>query len=133
MYSIYDIWRLNVIRDMMELDIPSDKIKTYLDHRSIASTLDMLDSKQQLIQQKLEALLEDQQEIKNRKQAILKAIAYENNSFEQVHYPARKCMILKENIKKDEDIDYLITKLSSELETKISILGNTSTGSFYRR
>lgn len=129
-YSIYDIWRLNVIRDMMELDISSDKIKTYLDHRSIASTLDMLDSKQQLIQQKLEALLEDQQEIKNRKQAILKAIAYENNSFEQVHYPARKCMILKENIKKDEDIDYLITKLSSELETKISILGNTSTGSF---
>ena len=91
----------------------------------------MLDSKQQLIQQqKLEALLEDQQEIKNRKQAILKAIAYENNSFEQVHYPARKCMILKENIKKDEDIDYLITKLSSELKTKISILGNTSTGSF---
>ena len=41
----------------------------------------------------------------------------------------RRCLLLKEKIERDEDIDFLLTKLSGRLEEQLSILGNGDTGS----
>ena len=46
LYSLSDIWRLNVIRDMLKLGFSTRQIKTYLDARSIATTRSLLDEKE---------------------------------------------------------------------------------------
>ena len=38
LYSLHDIWRLNVIRDLRNLDFSMEQIKDYLNNRSITST-----------------------------------------------------------------------------------------------
>ena len=42
MYSLDDLWRLNVIRDLRRLDFPMEKIKEYLNNRSIETTNQLL-------------------------------------------------------------------------------------------
>ena len=42
LYSLSDIWRLNVIRDLLKLGFSTGQIKTYLDARSVATTRSLL-------------------------------------------------------------------------------------------
>lgn len=52
MYSIRDIWKLNVIKELRNLNFPMKKIKEYLDNRSIDFTKNILIEEISLLEKK---------------------------------------------------------------------------------
>ena len=50
LYSVNDIWRLNVIRDLRDLGFGMEQIKEYLDKHTVDSTLNLLEEEQRAIQ-----------------------------------------------------------------------------------
>lgn len=43
LYSIHDIWRLNVIRDLRSIGFTMEQIRKYLENHNTASSLKLLD------------------------------------------------------------------------------------------
>ncbi|MDD6467838.1 MAG: MerR family transcriptional regulator [Erysipelotrichaceae bacterium] len=129
LYSLSDIWVLNVIRDCLKLGFHTSKIKTYLKQRSIASTQQLLQEEQQAIEKQIQLLNQQLNDIQHRQQEITNALQLPVNQCQIQHFPLRHCWYLKETIHQEEEIDYLLTKLSKKLENNISIIGNSDTGS----
>ena len=50
------------------------------------------------------------------------------DTLEIVDFPARKCVTLKESFQDAEDVDFLLTKLSSQYESALFAIGNCNTG-----
>lgn len=132
MYSISDIWRLNLIKELRSLNFPMKKIKEYLDDRSIVSTNRILNEEIKLIDQKIEELIEHKKNIIKRLGSIKQVVEHTNlGEIRIVHIDKRKAIKLNGNIKRDEDFDFLIQKLQKEYEDRFNILGNNNIGSFF--
>lgn len=56
MYHIHDIWRLNVIRDLRELGFSMERIREYLNNRSLAGTEALLQEELTVIEEKMQSL-----------------------------------------------------------------------------
>ena len=122
LYSLSDIWRLNVIRDLLKLGFSTRQIKTYLDARSVATTRSLLDEKEAILQQRIEEMKKDLQDVQNRRQSLEEALSEPMNQVCRRTFEKRRCLLLKENIEHDEDIDFLLTKLSGRLEEFLATL-----------
>lgn len=132
LYSISDIWRLNLIKELRSLNFPMKKIKEYLSNRSIESTNQMLNEEIELIDNKILELLSHKEDIKQRLKSIEETIS--NTKFNEIkveYIEKRKALKLNANIKRDEDVDFLIQKLQKEYEHRFNILGNNNIGAVY--
>ena len=132
LYSISDIWRLNLIKELRSLNFPMKKIKEYLSNRSIKSTNQMLNEEIELIDNKILELLSHKEDIKQILKSIEETVS--NTKFNEIkveYIEKRKALKLNANIKRDEDVDFLIQKLQKEYEHRFNILGNNNIGAVY--
>lgn len=72
LYSIDDVCKLNLIRELRNLNIPMKEIKKYLEKRDIESTKKMLKEEINIIENKIEILLNQKRNIQSRLKAIEK-------------------------------------------------------------
>ena len=132
MYKLSDIWRLNLIKELISLNFPMKKIKEYLDDRNIESTKEILNTEISLIDEKIEELLSYKQNIMKRLDTINDELRnlklYE---IDLVYINKRKDLELNANITKDEEFDFLIQKLQKDYENRFTILGNNNIGSSF--
>lgn len=129
MYKISDIWRLNLIKELRELNFPMKKIKKYLDDRNVENTIKILNEEIHLIDEKINELINHKNNINKRLNSINNAINESKfNKIELIYIKKRKAIELNADIKKDEDVDFLIQKLQKEYENKFNILGNNNIG-----
>lgn len=128
-YSISDIWKLNIIRDLLNLGFSTTRIKEYMDHRSVASSLSLLEEEEQAVLQQIDQLQASLLDVQKRRHDINMALQETLDTPTLRYFPNRRCIRLKDRIEKDEDIDFLLTKLSSTVEANLSIIGNCDTGS----
>lgn len=132
MYKLSDIWRLNLIKELISLNFPMKKIKEYLDDRNIESTKEILNKELILIDEKIEELLSYKQNIMKRLDTINDELRnlklYE---IDLVYINKRKSRELNANITKDEEFDFLIQKLQKDYENRFTILGNNNIGSSF--
>lgn len=56
LYTLNDIYVLNIIRDCLKLGYDTQQIKAYLDHRSVDQTIQFLEEEEQLIQSQIKEL-----------------------------------------------------------------------------
>ena len=70
LYSLSDIWRLNVIRDLLKLGFSTGQIKTYLDARSVATTRSLLGEKEAILRQRIKEMEKDLQDVQKRRQSL---------------------------------------------------------------
>lgn len=131
-YSLSDIWRLNLIKELRELDFPMKKIKEYLDDRNIASTREMLSKEIHLIDEKIAKLLIHKNNIVTRLANIDEVIGQVDfTHIETIYLERREACLLNANITRDEEVDFLIQKLHKEFEEKFYILGNNKIGAVF--
>ncbi|MGX4599308.1 MerR family transcriptional regulator [Faecalimicrobium sp. JNUCC 81] len=132
MYSISDIWRLNLIKELRSLNFSMKKIKEYLDDRNIETTNKILNEEINLIDEKIRELLNYRESINKRLDSINNVINESNiNEINLVYINKRKALKLNADIKKDEDVDFLIQKLQKEYEDRFNILGNNNIGAVF--
>lgn len=129
LYTLDDIYLLNIIRDCLKLGYDTHQIKEYLDHRSVENTIQFLKEEEKLVNHQMKELQSKLHSIQTRIQALKDTKHIQFNTFQIVTYPERYCRYLKENIDQPNEIDFLLTKLQESMEENVSILGNMDSGS----
>ena len=56
-YSLEDIWRLNLIKDLRKLNFSVKQIKSYLEDRNIDTTIDLMEKEIDLIEKEIVPLI----------------------------------------------------------------------------
>lgn len=128
MYSIQDISRLNIIRDLRQLGFSMGRIKEYLDRQSVASTLALLEEEQRLVEEKIRVLTALRENLARRAETLCQSKALPTGGIRRLSLPRRKCLKLSENVCRDAEVDFLIKKLQKRHEDTLYILGNNAIG-----
>lgn len=129
-YRTEDVWKLNVIRDLRDLDFPIETIRDYLQTRSIASTLSIISQELETVDQKLARLLAIRQNLIARQTAVCEAKAEPTGVIRRRILPARPCHRLMQGYDTDVEMDVLIKRLINFDKENLYIVGNKQIGSF---
>ena len=106
LYTLDDLWRLNIIRDLRRLGFPMEKIREYMDNRSVENTRKLLTEELDIIHQQIQEL--------NRLQT----------------FPDRYCHTLHIPYHTDEEMDLLVKQLLNKNTENLYIISNHNIGSF---
>ncbi|MGM9946625.1 MerR family transcriptional regulator [Floccifex sp.] len=129
LYTVNDIYRLNIIRDCLKLGYNTNQIKDYLQNRSLENTISFLEQEQKIVEEKIVEYQLTLSSIQNRIQSLQNLSNISFNQFQIKEFEPRYCHYLKEKIEENESIDYYLTKLSKDMEEEVTILGNFNSGS----
>ncbi len=66
LYTLDDLWRLNIIRDLRRLGFPMEKIREYMDNRSVENTRKLLTEELDAIHQQIQELNRLQKNVEER-------------------------------------------------------------------
>ena len=124
LYGLHDIYKLNIIRDLRQLNFSVPQIKKYLENQSVSNTLDLLHKEQELIQVQLKELQTIQKKIQNRIHVLSSASLITTNTFTIKSMPVRPCLQLTTRITRDEEMDLAIKRLHQKHEQQIFDFGN---------
>lgn len=129
LYSIQDIWKLNIIKDLRNLNMPMEVIKDYLENKTLENTLDILDEEITIINEKMEQLKTQKNTITSRIKSLKEDADIDNTEEVQVvDVDERKIIVLNDSFSRDEEADFLIKKLHKKHEDKLYLLGNNYVG-----
>ena len=132
LYSISDIWRLNLIKELKSLGFSFKMIKEYLENRDLESTNNLLNSGITLLDDQILKLLKQKENMRKRMVSIENTVENSNlNNIELNYLKRRKGLVLNGQIKRDEDFDLLIQKLQKDHGNKFGIFGNNNVGSVF--
>ena len=73
LYNLKDIYKLNIIRDLRQLNFSMKQIKSYLADQSIENTLNLLQEEQEFIENQLKKLRSTEQIIHARMDKLLES------------------------------------------------------------
>ncbi|MCI8560373.1 MAG: MerR family transcriptional regulator [Dorea sp.] len=130
LYSLKDIYKLNLICDLRKLNFSMSQIKEYLDCQTINNTLDILRREQSLLKIQLQELIEKEKVIGERIDALRTAKNIIPGQITIKTFPRRLCVMEKACITQDEEMDLLIQKLLGRHEKQIHNFGNQTIGAF---
>lgn len=128
MYSIEDIWRLNVIRDMLKLDFPTQQIKEYLSAHTLASTRALLQREKEAVDARIAELQTIRDGIEAREEEIAAAAALPIGVFAIKALPERGLLRMAGEAREDAEIDFLVKKLHKRYEDELFLIRNGATG-----
>lgn len=132
LYSITDLWRLNLIKELREFNFSMKQIKEYIDNRDIETTRNLFNEELNLVEDKIKALMEKRDEVLLRLETIREDV--DETVFDKIELKRieeRKAIILNGDIRKDAEADFLIRKLHEKFEGRFNILGNNNIGSVF--
>ena len=127
-YSIRDIWKLNIIRDLRQLDFSMEQIGRYLQDHSIASTLDLLRKEQQTIREKIRSLEALQKNVDERIENIRQAVRQQPDQITLETYKERRCYCIPEGYSQEQEMDVLIKKLLNMDKEHLYLIGSHQIG-----
>lgn len=131
LYSLKELYKLNIIRDLRTLDFSMEQIKEYLDKQCIDNTLALLYEEQSLLHTRIRELKKRERIIKTRIIDLTALSKIPAETFHVKEYPERYCVQLSEYITRDEEMDFLIKKLHKKHENKIHDFGTQTIGAFF--
>ncbi|NEU06023.1 MerR family transcriptional regulator [Clostridium senegalense] len=132
LYSISDIWKLNLIKELRTLNFSMKKIKDYIDNRNIEITKEVLKEEIHIIDKQIKDLSKQKENIINRLNNIDNVVnGCELYTIKVVYMNERKALKLNGDISRDEDVDFLVKKLQKKFEEKFYVLGNKNIGAIY--
>lgn len=130
LYSLKDIYKLNLIRDLRKLDFSMTQIKNYLDTQSIDNTMDILYQEKNFLKAQLQELKEKERMINERINTLEASRKIETNCIQIKTLPRRLFVQETAYMTQDEEMDFLIKRLLTKHEKKIHNFGNQTIGAF---
>lgn len=133
LYSVNDIWKLNVIRELRELGYSMDSIRQYLECHTVESTLELLDAEQKAIEEKMEKLKKLRHNVRQRMATIEEA---QQGPFDEIRleqFPVRRCYSISEGYSDDHEMDVLIKRLLNLNKRHFYVIGNNQIGTVISR
>jgi len=127
-YSIHDIWRLNVIRDLRSIGFTMEQIREYLDHHTLSSSLSMLEDEKEAISKQMRRLQKLQQNVEQRLNTIHSALSLPLDEIRMTNISPRHCHRIPEGYKNEEEMDFLIKRLINLNQERLYIVGSNQIG-----
>lgn len=127
-YSLKDIYKLSIIRELRRLDFSMNQIKEYIDYQSISNTLELFQEEQELIEEQIETLNATKSSIHSRIENLMAFSNIVADEFAIKTFPERLCLRLNAEITRNEETDFAIKKLHRKHENIIDELGFQSIG-----
>lgn len=131
LYGLKDIYKLNLIRDLRQLDFSMAQIKEYLDGQSVDNTLALLEQERTLLRERMRELRERDAILRRRTSALRSAASIRPGAMEVRFQPERPCVQLSEYITLDEEMDFVIKRLHKQHEDRMQDFGDLSIGAFF--
>ncbi len=128
MYSIDDIWRLNVIRDMLKLDFSTARIKEYLETRTVEATLSLLLEERAVIDERIVELERIKSKLTEREASILNALRRPAGEISVRTLPARACVRLEVEPLNDAEVDFAVKRLHKQHEDELFLIRGGTVG-----
>lgn len=132
LYSLRDIYRLTIIRDLRQLGFSTDRISAYLDDLSIGNTQALLTEEQQLIRQRIKQLRQIDRAISERQKHLKQYAALPAGEISVQPVSERPCLLFNTDISRDEEVDFAIKKLHNRHADTIRDLGGQAIGAGMR-
>lgn len=129
LYSINDIWCMNVIRDLRMLGFSMERIKEYLQNRSVESTILLLEEELKSIHERLTYFVKLESNVMERLRIIRVAQGKQVGVVTQERFEPRQCYEIREGYATDEEMDVIIQKLLNIDPSRHFIIGNNRIGS----
>ena len=127
-YSIHDIWRLNVIRDLRSIGFTMEQIREYLEHHTVSSSLSMLEDEKEAITKQVQHLQKLQKNVEHRLNTIHSAFSLPLDEIHLMTLPPRHCHRLFEGYKHEEEMDFLMKQLINLNQNRLYIIGSNQMG-----
>lgn len=128
LYSLSDIYRLTIIRDLRQLGFTTEHIREYLNGLSLDNTISMLQDERALIQRRQKELREAERSIARRIRDLNQYRAMQPGEITLIVLPDRPCVRLNTDIARDEEFDFAIKKLHHMHNDTIRDLGSQTMG-----
>lgn len=129
-YRVYtqdDIWRMNVIRQLRELDISVDRIHTFFERQSVENTVNLLNDT-------LKAIASRQNELRNLEKTILDELAtiekvkhLQTSQITIQNLPDRPSYRIEQAYSLDEEMDVLIKQLTNKSALGVHLISSNRT------
>lgn len=130
LYSIQDVWRLNVIRDLLSQGVSMQRINQYLNGRSIDSTLELLCEMRVNVDGQIAELTRQKKDIMQRENGLRMAMKCTEDLICKRHFAKRSCYQINEPYSNDAEMDVLMQRLIKRDVAKPFVLGNVNFGSY---
>lgn len=127
-YSLDDISRMNIIRDLLGLSFSTEQIKEYLDDFNLDKTLAIMGDESKHIEEELKRLKDKQISVQNRIAKIKKYRYVEIDRITLKYFNTRNCKEIETRINSDAQTDLVIRILQRDNIKHLSSLGNLVTG-----
>ena len=127
-YSLNEIWKLNIIRDLRGLGFSMEQIRSYLESHSVDTTLQMLRQEQQTIRDKILQLEKLEKNVSQRMKIIESAMTRPLDRFTLEHYPDRRCFCIPEGYSDEYEMDILIKRLTNLDRKHLYVIGSNQIG-----
>lgn len=122
-YSIFDIWKLNIIKTMKSLGVQLKDIKRFLNKRSAQDELELLIKEDEYLNKEINRLKYRKENIENRITLLDEAIKFDKDiELNYKEIPERIVSFIHGEISMEEKIDFAYSKLSSLLKDEIYFL-----------
>ena len=131
LYSLRDIYKLSVIRDLRTLGLSMVQIKEYLDGQSVESTLALLEREEDLLSRQIHQLQARRETLARREAALSHAREVRDGQVRVLELPDRPGVSLSEYITRDEEMDFVIKRLHKRHEERLQDFGDLSVGAFF--
>lgn len=123
-YSLDDVQTLVIIRELLSLGFHSDQIRDFVQNRTVADTLDLLNHELQTIQASILSLYEKKNSIENRLRAVSEAANRTTyGKIEVLEFPKRPCVMITDENLPDDYVDYYMVKFMKQSRRQINSIG----------
>lgn len=130
-YTLDDIWRLNIVKDLRKLGFSIEQIKMYLEDRTLATTMELMKTEIQVIQQQLAPLIQLKEHLENK--LIQLETLQQPCYLEEVrieHFNRRKIILVDKKLSKEAEVDLAFRELESRDDRKLFLFANKDMGVF---
>ena len=117
-YSNRQIWKLNIIRTLRELDISLPEIREFMKDRTLAKSQSLIDFQLQTIIKKQKELEQLKKDLEIRQQHLKDTCNMTDTGIiRRITLPARRAWSLEQEASIDWDIDRIHKEIEAKLET----------------
>lgn len=130
LYGPDDIWRLNIIRDLRELGMSVESIGSYIQNRSLSSTVQLLTDEIRMVREQQKHLSLLRQNLSERLKILLQAENLPAGRITEKHLEERRYWAIPESYRCDDEMNLLMQRLVRRGEDG-RLIGNNRIGSFF--
>lgn len=124
LYTIEDVRKLTMIRELLNLNFSTEQIKSFDDNRNVENTKELLAQELNILNEEIVKLYEKRNSIETRLYSLRRNLA--KDASEQVKVldlEERHCLMLSDTNLPDEYVDYYLVKYMHSQQFRIDTIG----------